>query len=99
MRQGIAFRESGKVPPEAFFDMHFPEFIQDPVAMVGQIYQHFGLELSSANEERMSNFLAENPPGKHGKHSYTLERFGLDPAKERERYRFYQEYYGVASDG
>jgi hypothetical protein len=42
--------------------------------------------------------LAENPPGKYGKHSYTLERFGLDPAAERERYRFYQEYYGVASD-
>jgi len=23
----------------------------------------------------------------------------LDPAKERERYRFYQEYYGVAEEG
>ncbi|MCP4035452.1 MAG: sulfotransferase [bacterium] len=99
MRKGIAFRESGKVPPEAFFDMHFPEFIKDPVAMVGRIYEHFGLDLSSANKERMSGFLAENPPGKHGKHSYTLERFGLDPAKERERYSFYQDYYDVASDG
>ena len=98
MRKGIAFRESGKAAPESFFDMHFSEFIQDPVAMVRRIYQHFGLELSPAAEERMSGFLAENPPGKHGKHSYTLERFGLDPAAERERYRFYQEHYGVASD-
>jgi hypothetical protein len=98
MRKGIAFRKSGKAAPESFFDMHFSEFIQDPVAMVRRIYQHFGLELSPAAEQRMSGFLAENPPGKHGKHSYTLERFGLDPAAERERYRFYQEHYGVASD-
>lgn len=98
MRKGIAFRKSGKAAPESFFDMHFSEFIQDPVTMVRRIYQHFGLDLSPAAEQRMSGFLAENPPGKHGKHSYTLERFGLDPAAERERYRFYQEYYGVASD-
>ena len=98
MRRGITFRESGKVPPERFFDMHFAEFIQDPVAMVRRIYEHFGLDLAPADAERMGGFLAENPPGKHGKHSYTLERFGLDPAAERERYRFYQETYGVASD-
>ncbi|MBW1883502.1 MAG: sulfotransferase [Deltaproteobacteria bacterium] len=98
MRQGISFRESGKVPPEQFFDMHFPEFIQDPVAMARRIYEHFGLDLSHDDETIMSGFLAENPPGKHGKHSYTLERFGLDRVVERERYRFYQEYYGVASD-
>jgi hypothetical protein len=98
MRRGIAFRESGKVPANSFFDMHFPEFIQDPVAMLRRIYQHFGLDLSSADEERISSFLAENPPGKYGKHSYSLERFGLDPAEQRERYRFYQEYYEVACD-
>jgi len=98
MRGGIAFRESGKVPPERFFDMHFPEFIRDPVAMVRRIYEHFDLDLSTANEKKMSGFLSENPSDKHGKHSYTLERFGLDPVAERERYRFYQEHYGVASD-
>ncbi len=98
MRRGIEYRESGKAPPDAFFDMHFHDFIGDPVAMVRRIYEHFGLELSSPDAERMSSFLADNPPGKHGRHVYTLERFGLDPATERERYRFYQDYYGVASD-
>jgi hypothetical protein len=97
MRRGIAFRESGKVSPDSFFDMHFDAFIEDPVAMVRRIYEHFGLDLAPADAERMSDFLAENPPGKHGKHSYTLEQFGLDPSAERDRYRFYQEYYGVAS--
>ncbi len=98
MRRGIAFRDSGRVPSDRFFDMHFAEFIKDPVAMVGRIYQHFGLDLAPADAEKMSSFLADSPPDKHGKHHYTLERFGLDPASERERYRFYQDYYGVASD-
>jgi hypothetical protein len=98
MRQGIAFRESGQVDESCFFDMHFAELVKDPIAVVGRIYAHFGLELGAEVEERMRRFLVENPQGKHGKHSYTLEQFGLDPAEERERYRFYQEHYGVASE-
>jgi hypothetical protein len=98
MRQGIAFRESGEVDESSFFDMHFAELLKDPIAMVGRIYAHFGLELGAEAEARMRRFLDENPQGKHGTHSYTLEQFGLDPAAERERYRFYQEYYGVASE-
>ena len=99
MRQGISFRETGKVPPEQFFDMHFPEFIQDPVAMVRRIYEHYGLALGGDAAARMQRFLDDNPPGKHGKHSYTLEEFGLEPAAERERFRFYQEHYGVVDEG
>jgi hypothetical protein len=79
--------------------MHFADLVKDPIAMVARIYEHFGLELGSDAERRMRAFLADNPQGKHGRHSYTLEEFGLDRAVERERYRFYQEHYGVESEG
>jgi Sulfotransferase family len=98
MRKGIAFRESGKIDESRFFDMHFAELIRDPVAMARRIYAHFDLELGAAAEARMRTFIEENPPGKHGKHHYTLEQFGLDPQRERERYRFYQDHYGVAAE-
>ena len=98
MRKGIEFRRSGEVDDARFFDMHFADLLRDPVAMAGRIYAHFGLELSDEAEGRMRRFLAENPQGKHGKHTYTLEQFGLDRATERERFRFYQEYYGVEAE-
>jgi hypothetical protein len=99
MRKGIEFRRSGRVGEERFFDMHFTELLEDPVAMVTRIYDYFGLKLGGDAEARMRRFLAENPQGKHGQHSYALEDFGLDARRERERFRFYQEHYGVASEG
>jgi hypothetical protein len=99
MRKGIAFRESGAVDESRFFDMHFAELVADPVAMVSRIYGRFGLALGSEAEALMRAFLSVNPQGKHGKHSYSLDQFGLDPKTERERFRFYQEYYGVEAEG
>jgi hypothetical protein len=98
MRKGIEFRSKGEADESCFFDMHFSDLLRDPVAMVGRIYAHFGLELGAEAESRMRGFLADNPQGKHGKHTYTLEEFGLDRATERERFRFYQEYYGVETE-
>jgi hypothetical protein len=98
MQKGIAFRESGTVSADRFFDLHFAEFVKDPVAMARKIYTHFGLEFGEGAEARMRGFLAENPQGKHGVHTYRLDQFGLDPEAERERFRFYQEYYGIESE-
>jgi hypothetical protein len=98
MRKGIEFRRKGGADESCFFDMHFADLLRDPVAMAGRIYAHFGLEFGDEAEGCMRRFLADNPQGKHGKHSYTLEEFGLDRATERERFRFYQEYYGVETE-
>ena len=53
----------------------------------------------SWSPDKMRAFIANNPKERHGTHRYTLEQFGLDPAQERERYRFYQDYFHVASEG
>ena len=88
------------LPPETapVFDMHFGEFIRDEIGMVRRIYEHFGLSLGLDAEQRMRNFLAANPKDKHGTHTYTLADAGLDPVAERERYRAYQERFGIESE-
>ena len=78
--------------------MQFAEFVHDEIGMVRRIYEHFGLVLSLDAEERMRRFLAANPKDKHGVHSYAIEDTGLDPATERERYRAYQQRFGVESE-
>ncbi len=94
----IAFRDSGAVEESRFFDVHYRESMKDPVAMVGKIYQHFGIDFSEDAERCMRDFLAVNPKDKHGAHQYSLEAFGLDPKEERERYRYYTERFGVEEE-
>jgi hypothetical protein len=98
LEKTIAFRNSGIVEEGRFFDVHYHESMKDPVAMVGKIYQHFGIDFSEVAEHRMRDFLAVNPKDKHGVHQYSLEKFGLDPKAERENYRFYTERFGVEEE-
>lgn len=62
---------------DQIIDLRFEDFVADQMATVKQIYQRFGWELSEVTEQRMKDFLAQNPKGKHGAHNYTLEQFGL----------------------
>jgi hypothetical protein len=95
LKKAMAFRDSGAVDKNRFFDVHYRDSMQDPVAMVGRICAHFGIPFSEEVERRMREFLAANPKDKHGAHRYGLEEFGLDPQTERQRYRFYTEGFGV----
>ena len=96
MRKFVEFRQDGKA--SQVFDMHFSELVKDQVGMVERIYAHFSLPLPTSTKQRMRDFIAGNPKERHGTHRYTLEQYGLDPAQERKRYRFYQEYFHVADE-
>lgn len=98
LRKTMDFRDSGRVDERRFFDVRYDEFMKDPIAMIGRIYAHFELELRPDAAARMRRFLAGNPKDKHGEHRYSLSQFGLDPAIERDRYRFYTERFGVESE-
>ncbi len=98
LARATAARAARPARAPAVFDMHFQEFVRDEIDMVRRIYAHFDLELGAEAEARMRRFLASNPKDKHGAHRYTLAAAGLDVATERERYRSYQERYGIARE-
>lgn len=81
-----------------FFDMHFHDYLADPIGMVRRIYAHFGRELSDATAGRMQAYLITHPADEHGRHRYVLSDFGLEPAAVRERMKRYQEHFGVPSE-
>jgi hypothetical protein len=43
----------------------------------------------------MRGHLAANPKGKHGRHEYSLEEFGLSAAGVRERFRGYVDRFAI----
>ena len=80
LEHAISVRDTGSYPNATFYDMHFSDFVTDQFAVVSDIYDALGLPMTDEGATRMRAFIADNPKGKHGVHSYTPEEFGIDPA-------------------
>jgi hypothetical protein len=93
------FRESGAIPPTQFCDVLYADVVRDPARAVEAIYRRFGLDFRPELAERLRGYLASKPRGKHGAHRYEFGALGRDAGAERERFRSYQERYGVPSEG
>ncbi|RPG04627.1 MAG: sulfotransferase [Proteobacteria bacterium TMED72] len=83
-----------------FYDLHFSDFMQDPVAAVARIKTHFGLSLSGAGEQALHHWQADNPQHKHGKHVYSRasEDVGLSSDEIRDHFSHYMNHYGLRAE-
>jgi hypothetical protein len=93
-----AFRASGAVSPRQLYDLRYAELVARPLETIAALYDHFGLLLSAEAEARMRAYLAGKPQGKHGAHRYDFAATGFTYDVERERFRDYQQRYGVATE-
>jgi hypothetical protein len=73
------------VPRDQIIHVEYDELVRDPAAMAVSIYERFGYATDPSLKMRMNQWLAENPSDKHGKHTYSLEDFGLTPEIVRNR--------------
>lgn len=62
---------------DQIFDFYFEDTIKDPLPSIERLYEQFNLELSAETAKVMREHMANKPMGKHGKHSYSLEQFGM----------------------
>jgi Sulfotransferase family len=96
--RSVTAREDGTVRDDQIVDVHFDQFMADPFAAIGRIYDRLGLELTAESEARMRTFLAEHSQTEHGTHKYSFAATGLDLGALREQARRYQEYFDVPSE-
>ena len=97
--RGMDARARAVIPSERIVDVHFQDFVADPIATVRQIYSALGRELDEATERGIRRFLAENPgDGGGGGTRYRFADTGLDPIRLRERSDAYQAYFDVESE-
>jgi hypothetical protein len=95
--RSVSAREDGTVDPRRVVDVQFADFMADPFATIGVVYDRLGIELTSDAESRMRAFLAENPGEAIGQR-YTWSDTGLDAGVLRERARPYQDHFDVPSE-
>jgi hypothetical protein len=78
--------------PARFVDVHYDDFVADPMGTVAAIYARLGSPLSDQARDAMA--AAAGPGGARPAHRYSLADFGLTGAQVDERFAGYLAAYG-----
>jgi hypothetical protein len=81
---------------DSIYDLQYAALMRDPIGELRKLYGHFNEPFTAAAEQAMLAYQANNPQGKHGRHQYTLEEFGLTKAQVRSHYADYCARFGIA---
>jgi len=95
MEMDKAMEKRNSLNPKSFYDVQYRDLTGDPIGTVKRIYEYFGRKVSPGHERRMQVWIRDNPQGKRGRHHYSVEDFGLDPAEVRKRFNDYQERFSI----
>lgn len=96
LERGLSARE--RCDPARFFDVGFRALRDDPLRTVADIYTRFGWDLSPHVCGVMRRHVADHPKGRHGRHRYTLEAYGLTPEAVASRLERYIARFGLTAD-
>jgi hypothetical protein len=94
-----AARRAREAHPGRVHDVSYRDLVSDPLGTARSIYERFDLPWASETEAGMRAWLAANPQGKHGRHRYSLEQFGLDRAAVDRLFPDYPECFGLPAFG
>ncbi|MFN8544119.1 MAG: sulfotransferase [Candidatus Binatia bacterium] len=84
--------------PAQFFDLHFHDFVGDPIGSVRRIYDRFDLTLSAEGERRLRAWQQAHPEGKHGRHQHSMDDVGLTRDQILDRFAAYMRHFDLAPE-
>ena len=71
-------RARERIGDDRFFHMYYHDLMRDPIALMHNIYDWAGDELTPDVETAMKQWLAEHPQDRFALNDYTLDQYGLD---------------------
>jgi sulfotransferase family protein len=87
-----------QMPDVNIHDVSYNELVADPIREVRRIHDWLGKELSPELVSTMNSFVKKNPQHKHGRHSYSLEDFGLNRQKVDQAFAEYRARFGIPNE-
>ena len=90
----MRFRASHPALERRWFDIRYVDLVDDPMAVVRDIYAHFGWPLHPAVLNAMVSWLSlqAEQRGQEPRHEYRLEDFGLTPAGVNDAFTPYRQF-------
>lgn len=90
-------REAGELP-ERFIDLHFSDLMEDPVKALEAVYRQSEKTFSQGYQHAITDYLTRKPKGKHGKHKYLPEDWGMDTETLEQQAEAYMQAYDVKKE-
>jgi Sulfotransferase family len=90
-RQNLTARPA--LPADQILDVHFDDIVADPTGVIHRIFAARAQELTETDARAMMAWNADNPPGKHGVHHYSLEQYGLSAESIHQAFADYYAYF------
>lgn len=85
--------------PGSIHHVQYQALTADPIGEMERLYDNFGEPLSDVARMSMEAMLDANPQGKHGKHDYALEDYGLTRERIYAHFADYIERFGIKVKG
>ncbi len=93
LERGLAVRD--KCDPARFIDVNHDDFVADSLGTVEKVYDHFDIPITAPAREALDAHIATNPKGRHGKHEYKLDDWGLTHEDVLERFAPYVDRFDI----
>lgn len=93
----MQWMEDGTLRDGYVSNVLYADFMQDPADTIRRCHADLGLPFTEGTAKAIRSYLANKPKGKHGKFEYDRAQ-AEQIATERERFRRYQEYFGVPDE-
>ena len=92
--RAVSFRNSHPELEHRWIDVSYYDLVQDPLAVVGRIYDHFGWTLEPGAAETMDAWLVEQSKRRRTerRHRYDIADFGLTRAKIDAAFARYRDF-------
>ena len=96
-RTGLERGEAAKkeIPASQVYDVRLKDLRREPVEIVEDIYNHFGLVFNDELAQRIGTRADEEPTQQDGAHEYDVAEFGLSEEAIRAEFDGYCERFGV----
>jgi len=93
LERGLAVRD--RCDPARFIDVNHDDFVADNLGCVSKIYDHFEMPMPPEAHAAFKGHIEANPKGRHGKHVYDLEDWGLRHEDVIRRFAPYIERFEI----
>ncbi len=84
--------------PGQFLDVYHDDFVRDPWPDLEKIYSARQTTITEQGRAAMNRWLTNNPKGRHGKHEYRLEDYGVTRADVEALFADYVARYNVTME-
>ena len=93
----IGWLEDGTIPKAQVEPVRYLDLFADPGAELERLYAALKIPLGPDSISAMKTYIVKTPKGEKGEHDYDTGREAV-VAAEREKFRKFQEYFGVKSE-